>query len=163
VWQSYQRLRSTDNWTHCRHKKGEYRLQSCRVHFHCNYKIIPYTSNYLSPIPYYIILHHTTSYYIILHHTTSYYITLHHTTSQHLSNLRHYPGTCLEGHPQNKKSPIFWDTTPCSPLKIGRRFEGSKKPPAIACYVLSLFLDNEIGGEVFRRNVSLLSTDYTTL
>jgi hypothetical protein len=75
----------------------------------------------------------------------------------------------MEGLGRNKvkKSPISWDTTPYSPLKINRRFEGtrslhlqgqrnnkpSKKPAAIPCYLLSLFFDTENGGEVFRRNV----------
>jgi hypothetical protein len=44
------------------------------------------------------------------------------------------------------KSSIIWYITPCSPLKVNRRFGGT-----------------EDGGDIFFRSVGLLSTDYTAL
>jgi hypothetical protein len=71
------------------------------------------------------------------------------------------------------KSTIFWGTTPCSPLRVDRRFEGTyslhlqgKKKAGqetsvkaggkhgFACF------DPEDEGDVFLRNVGRLSTDY---
>jgi hypothetical protein len=49
------------------------------------------------------------------------------------------------------KTTIFWDMTPCSPLKVSRRF------------LLWLFFDPEDGDDMFLRNVRLLSTHYTAL
>jgi hypothetical protein len=51
-----------------------------------------------------------------------------------LVQFKHYPDICLAGlggggneHPQDNKSPIFWDTTPCSPLEVNRRFGGTPR------------------------------------
>jgi hypothetical protein len=60
------------------------------------------------------------------------------------------------------KSPIFWDITPFSPLKVNQRFGGT-------CYLshtsflLGLFLNPEDGGDMFLRNFERLSADYTAL
>jgi hypothetical protein len=87
------------------------------------------------------------------------------------------------------KSNIFWDITPCSPLRVNRRFGGtyrlhlqgiknklSKKPaweqvaslvawclpPALTFISCSAyFFDTEDGGDKLLRNVGWLSTDYT--
>jgi hypothetical protein len=56
------------------------------------------------------------------------------------------------------KSSIFWDIRPCSPLKIKRRFGGTCR--IHAGFLLGLFFDPEYGGDLFLRNVGLLSTDY---
>jgi hypothetical protein len=64
------------------------------------------------------------------------------------------------------KSTIFWDITPCNPLKLSRRFGGtyrlhlhpSKKPALLvtcfhAVFFLGLFFDTEDGGDIFLRNI----------
>jgi hypothetical protein len=84
------------------------------------------------------------------------------------------------------KSTIFWDTTPCSPLNVNRRFGGTYRlhlqgrkissarnqresrwqaellslPPA---FLLIIFFHPEDGGDMLLRNVGWLSTDYTAL
>jgi hypothetical protein len=82
-----------------------------------------------------------------------------------------------------KKSCIFWDITPCHPLKANRCFGGTHhllKMEAICssetstdfhrlaiCFyagiLLRLFFDPEDGGDIFLRNIGWLSADYTTL
>jgi hypothetical protein len=71
------------------------------------------------------------------------------------------------------KSSIFWDITPCSPLKVNQYFEekfrlhpqgrriSQAKAPGIkpggkqsSDFLLGLFFDSEDGGEMFLRNVS---------
>jgi hypothetical protein len=72
------------------------------------------------------------------------------------------------------KSTIFWDITPCSPLKVNRRFGGtyrlhleSQIALLATCFhdslLLGLFLDPEEEGDMFLRNVDWLSADYTAL
>jgi hypothetical protein len=70
------------------------------------------------------------------------------------------------------KSTIFWDITPCSLLKVNRRFGGTYRlHPQIrrisqqetsvkaggeqsqACFLLGSFLDLEYVGDMFLRNV----------
>jgi hypothetical protein len=67
------------------------------------------------------------------------------------------------------KSSSFWDITPCSPLKVSRRFGGkhrlylqdrrikqaktSVKVVANAGFLLGVFFDSEDGGDMFHRNV----------
>jgi hypothetical protein len=83
------------------------------------------------------------------------------------------------------KSTIFWDITPCSPLRVNRRFGGTyrlhlqcrktsrawnqseSRWQAELCFhagfLLGLFFDPEDRGDMFLRNVGWLSTDYTAL
>jgi hypothetical protein len=58
------------------------------------------------------------------------------------------------------KSTIFWDIKPSSQLKVNRRFVGTC---VHAGYLRCLFFDPEIGGDIFLRNVGLLSPDSTGL
>jgi hypothetical protein len=55
------------------------------------------------------------------------------------------------------KSTVFWDMTPCSPLKVNRRFGGTYLRALLAtCFqagmLLGLFFDPE-NGDMFLRNV----------
>jgi hypothetical protein len=54
-----------------------------------------------------------------------------------------------------KKSFVFWEMTPCSPLKFNR-ISGRKllSTCPLAGSLLRLFLDLEDGGNIFLRNVS---------
>jgi hypothetical protein len=67
------------------------------------------------------------------------------------------------------KSTIFWDITPCSPLKVNRRFGGKcylyRQGRRIiqAGFLLGFVFDHEDGSDIFLRNVGWLSTDYTAL
>jgi hypothetical protein len=79
-----------------------------------------------------------------------------------------------------EKSSIFWDITPCSQLKVNRRFgrichhhiqsrkigpvrnQRECKWPQVG-FLLGLFFDPEDGGDIFPRNISRLSTGYTVL
>jgi hypothetical protein len=88
----------------------------------------------------------------------------------------------------NMKSSIFWDIKPCSPLKVNRCFGGtcclhlhggSRQNSVIslwlcieslfACYMLhdgfllDLFFHPEDWDDMFLRNISWLSADYTAL
>jgi hypothetical protein len=79
----------------------------------------------------------------------------------------------------NLKSTVFWDITPCSPLRVNRRFGGTyrlhlqgrknkfrKKSRESRCTLVSCwtyFFNPEDGGDMFLRNVGWHSTDYTTL
>jgi hypothetical protein len=54
------------------------------------------------------------------------------------------------------KSTIFWHITPCSTLKVSRRFGGTSTLLATcfhASFLLGSFLDPEYGGDMFLRNV----------
>jgi hypothetical protein len=74
------------------------------------------------------------------------------------------------------KSSVFWDITPCSPLKVNGQFGGTchlHLQGLGICQVrnwrgsrwqaeqLGIFINPEDGGDIFLRNVCLLSTDYT--
>jgi hypothetical protein len=69
------------------------------------------------------------------------------------------------------KNTIFWDITPCSPLSVNRRFGGTYRLhlQSYACHLLLLwflaryFFEPEDRGDIFLRNVSWNSTDYTAL
>jgi hypothetical protein len=83
------------------------------------------------------------------------------------------------------KSTIFWDIIPCSPLKVNRRFEeiyrlhlqgqiirgtktivkagGKQEYQAELAIYFHAFFDLEDGGDLFLRNVGLLSREYTAL
>jgi hypothetical protein len=72
-----------------------------------------------------------------------------------------------------KKNSIFWDITPCSPLKVDRRVRGTRRLHlhcrriSRSCFhagfLLDLCFDPEDGGDMFLRNVGWFSTDYTAL
>jgi hypothetical protein len=80
-----------------------------------------------------------------------------------------------------RKSSIFWDITPCSPLKANRCFGGThrlhhqrwsiswarNKQDLATCFqagfLLSLFFRPEYEGDMLLRNVCWLSVDYTAL
>jgi hypothetical protein len=56
----------------------------------------------------------------------------------------------------NMRSTVFWDITPCSPLKVTRRFGGTyieSRWQAEQSVFLGLFFDPEHGGDMFYRNV----------
>jgi hypothetical protein len=63
------------------------------------------------------------------------------------------------------KSSINWDITPCTLLKVSRRFGGTCLLATFhhSGFVLALFLDPEDGGYMFLQNISLLSVDYMAL
>jgi hypothetical protein len=61
------------------------------------------------------------------------------------------------------KSTIFWDITPCSPLKVSRRFGALLATSFHARFLLALFFDPEDGGDMFLRNIGWLSRDYMVL
>jgi hypothetical protein len=55
------------------------------------------------------------------------------------------------------KSTILWDITPCSLMKVNRRFGGTcRRVPLATCvhagFLLGLFFDHEDGGDMFLRN-----------
>jgi hypothetical protein len=60
-----------------------------------------------------------------------------------------------ESAPQNQilssvlKSPIFWNITPCSPLKVNRALLAASFH---ADFLLGLFFDPEDGGDIFLPN-----------
>jgi hypothetical protein len=64
-----------------------------------------------------------------------------------------------------KKSPIFWDITPCNLLKANRRFRGTFKVEARnqnqadSSFLFGLSFDPGDEGDMLLRNVCWLSTD----
>jgi hypothetical protein len=77
----------------------------------------------------------------------------------------------------HKKSPIIWDITPCSPLKVKWRFRGKRRfhlqrwrilqaRSQFACcllhagFLISLFFNLEDEGDMFFRIVGCLSAGY---
>jgi hypothetical protein len=67
-----------------------------------------------------------------------------------------------------KQSYISWDMTPCSALKVNRKFGGTSRL-RLDCYLfhagflLGLFFDTEEGCDMFLRIIHQLSTDYMVL
>jgi hypothetical protein len=67
------------------------------------------------------------------------------------------------------KSTIFWDVTPCSPLKVNRRYGGRYglhfQGRKISQQETNVKAGGkpEDGGDMFHRNVGRLSTDYMAL
>jgi hypothetical protein len=61
------------------------------------------------------------------------------------------------------KSFIFWDITPCSPLKVNRRFGGTSRLHLQGRKTCQVRTQHEAGGNcyMFLRNVIWLSTGYT--
>jgi hypothetical protein len=59
------------------------------------------------------------------------------------------------------KSSVFWDITPCSPVKLNKRL----LPCCLlhASFSLGLLSDPDDGGDMFLRNVGWLSPHYTAL
>jgi hypothetical protein len=56
------------------------------------------------------------------------------------------------------KSNIFWDITPCGPLKVNRRFGGTYRLHLLATcfhagFLLGLVVDPKYAGDMFLRNV----------
>jgi hypothetical protein len=51
------------------------------------------------------------------------------------------------------KKSIFWDITPCSPLKVSPCFGGKCAPYLHTDILLSLFFAPEEGGQILRRNM----------
>jgi hypothetical protein len=51
------------------------------------------------------------------------------------------------------KSSICWDITPCSPLKVNRRFGGSACNLLHAAFLPDLFFDPEDGSDMHLRNL----------
>jgi hypothetical protein len=58
------------------------------------------------------------------------------------------------------KNCIFWDTRPCSPLNVNRRFGGTRNQLESrviyllhAVFLLGSFIDPEDGGDMFLRNI----------
>jgi hypothetical protein len=51
------------------------------------------------------------------------------------------------------KSNIFWDVTPCSPLKVNQGFGGTSSPSSVSCFhsgiLFGLFFDPKDGGDMF--------------
>jgi hypothetical protein len=67
------------------------------------------------------------------------------------------------------KSPIFWDITPCSPVKVNRSLSGTRRlhlqSSSTLCLfhaglLLGLLFNAEDGGDMFLRNIGWLSTNY---
>jgi hypothetical protein len=90
-----------------------------------------------------------------------------------IDELRAYYDKTLT--PVVMKSPIFWDITPCSPLKVNRRFEATCRPHLhgrrksrarnkhmLSLWFLGLFLYPD-EGDMLLRNVDWLSETYTAL
>jgi hypothetical protein len=68
------------------------------------------------------------------------------------------------------KSSVFWDITPCSPLKSTDVSEehapphsGLKGKQSKETSILDLLFNPDEGGDILLRNVGGLSTDYTAL
>jgi hypothetical protein len=62
---------------------------------------------------------------------------------------------------------IFWNIMPRYPLEVYRRFGGPVYLHICnmlhAVFLLSLFFDPEVGGDIFLRNFGSLSTEYMAL
>jgi hypothetical protein len=68
------------------------------------------------------------------------------------------------------KSTVFWDITPCSPLKVNRRFGGTyslyleaRLPTNFHAGILLRLFDPEDGGDILLRNIGEILADYTAI
>jgi hypothetical protein len=97
--------------------------------------------------------------------------------SLHHFYQENWPNTCVRFGVLRAvvmKSTIFWDITPCSPLKVNRRLGGSNNKPSkkpawkqVASlhtgFLLGLVFHPEDGGDMFLRNVGWFLTGNTAL
>jgi hypothetical protein len=59
------------------------------------------------------------------------------------------------------KSTVFWDITPCCPLKFNGRFGGTLLATCShASFLLSLFFDSKDGGDISKMNWATAAGEY---
>jgi hypothetical protein len=73
------------------------------------------------------------------------------------SNQDRFPPNPFQFICHHIKRTVFWAITPCSPLKVNRRFGGTYRLQLATCFhvgfLLGLFFDPEDGGDMFLQNV----------